>query len=270
MAWKSLMFSLVLYFSLQLQITGQPVTGGARGLSLAHSVVALPGQSWAAENPAAIGPDQQHVISFFISRKYGLEELQINAFNLVSPLKSSTIALEGQFWGVESYRVLMLRTSVASPWTFETSRPVWTGVSATVKQVRIEQYGAATILSLSFGLLVEIWPQLFFAGSVLHGLQSDAPISFSEQYQTGFAYSFHEQSWLLAKLSKTPTHPPSLHIGIEYFVQKGVLLRTGMGTQPHVMTFGIEVGLGYFALQIAVERHHLLGWTPAISINASP
>ena len=181
---------------------GQPISGGARKLALASSVVALPGYPWAEENPASPGNISKRVASLFMSRKFGLRELQISAFNIVQPIGATVLALEGQSFGFQSYRELLFRGTIAHAWNFGSSRPVWTGLSFTLKNVTIEDYGNTGVYSLSFGLLFEIWPALYLGTSTLHTIQSASPIAFIERYQTGLAYQFQESSWLLLKVSK--------------------------------------------------------------------
>ena len=271
MAIQERVFAISLLFISAIplqQIHGQAISGGARKLALGSAVVALPGHTWTEDNPATPGPGSRRTISLFISRRFGLEELQVSALNVAHPLGRAVFALEGQSFGFNSYRERLFRAAIAYPLMFSTSRPFWTGISITFKHVSIQSYGSSGVYSLSFGLLFEIWPELYVATSALHSIQTSSPVSFSERFQTGLAYQFQDSSWLLLKISKTGIYPPSLHFGVEFLIQRSIQFRVGTSTQPYLVALGIGIDQDSFAIHLTAERHHLLGWTPALSIDS--
>ena len=60
-----------------------------------------------------------------------------------------------------------------------------------------------------------------------------------------------------------------LKLGLEYKIIKQLQLRTGFSTNPAKNSFGIGYTLNKIQLDIAVNRHQLLGYSPQFSVSST-
>lgn len=260
-------FFILIFPSLALY--GQPLSGQSRSASLAAATVGLPGLAWAGENPAALGSLPQTQISLFTSAGYGLRDLQVRSVNLGVPYRRVVMALNAQSFGHKAYQEHLFTFALAIPWFFGASRAVWTGAMASWKQVTIRDYDRASTLSLTFGMLVEPVQGLFWGTSLINAIQLQSFIPLLSSFQTGLSYRLQDKNWVMVALDLTSRYKASARLGIESYVHPDVALRMGMRTAPARITLGIGITTGIFGFHLATEKHMLLGWTPALSVDAS-
>ena len=60
-----------------------------------------------------------------------------------------------------------------------------------------------------------------------------------------------------------------LKAGLEYKIIEQLQLRTGFSTNPAKNTFGIGYTLNNIQVDIAINRHQLLGYSPQFSISST-
>ena len=61
----------------------------------------------------------------------------------------------------------------------------------------------------------------------------------------------------------------NLHLGIEYKIINELALRTGFSTNPAKNSFGIGYSLNKIQIDVAVNKHPILGYSPQISISST-
>lgn len=61
-----------------------------------------------------------------------------------------------------------------------------------------------------------------------------------------------------------------LRAGVEYCYRRHYFLRTGLATRPLTLAFGFGARLGIYGIDLAIERHEYLGFTPQISLSVCP
>ena len=248
-------------------VTGQPLTSGARSAALAGATVAVIEDEWSSTNPASLSLNEQWRISLFASQGYGLKDLQLASAHFALPGSTVGLAFQIQSFGSRAYRDTQIRLIAARPLFLQTVRPLYAGISIKGQSIHIEGYGKRNTVSLSAGLIFEVWHKMHAGISWSHFIQSRTPLSLPEVIRSGIAYRMTKSTLFLVALEKEPEWPLSFSIGLEHEAPRLIVIRTGMATHPYRFSTGLAVHLKSFSFGLAFEKHYVLGWTPALSID---
>jgi len=60
-----------------------------------------------------------------------------------------------------------------------------------------------------------------------------------------------------------------LHLGLEYKIINELSLRIGFSTNPAKNSFGVGYSLNKMQIDLAINKHQVLGYSPQISVSST-
>lgn len=88
-------------------------------------------------------------------------------------------------------------------------------------------------------------------------------------FKLGLRYDANEKVSIFTEGELESEQNAKLKLGLEYKIIKQLQLRTGFSTNPAKNSFGIGYALNKMQLDIAVNRHQLLGYSPQFSVSST-
>ncbi len=87
-------------------------------------------------------------------------------------------------------------------------------------------------------------------------------------FRLGFRYNANKKVYLFTEGSLESNQNSTLHIGIEYKIIQELVLRSGFQTNPAKNSFGVGYSLNEIQIDITVNKHQVLGYSPQISASS--
>lgn len=248
---------------------GQALEGGARSAAVGGASTALRGGRWLDANAAVGATREARSISFFASESYGLSELRLAQAQYTETLPFAALSLGVSSFGFEDYRLTGFALAAAREFSLGSTRRAAFGASLRYSQVAISGYGSASATGLTVAGLIAVSPilDLGFQATNINapslGDNDDMPRTLT----AGLYYRPEDRVGVLIDVVKEARFEPAVRGGLELRLADPLTVRSGFGTNPSRFALGIGVAVGFISIDFAVERHRLLGWTPAASLN---
>lgn len=265
-----LLFLSLLFALLPLSFGfAQSLEGGARSVGLGGALTAAPGDVWSHANPASWGGIEDRSVSLFSSRGFLLPELDLIAAILVQPTRLGRFSLHARTFGYEVYRESNFGIGFARGLRPGTRRPILVGIRLQYHLIQLKDYDSAGAVSVSTGGIYQVVENLYlgFALTNLTAATTPSGESLAQSFSLGFAYTANDRFTLLADLFKDVLFPPSIRAGIEVIPTKSIVLRTGITSAPTRFTAGVGIRTAVADVDLALDRHEILGWSPALSLT---
>jgi hypothetical protein len=262
------------FLSAAMETRAQAIHGGARSLAVGSAVTALDAQLSAWQNPASPAGLSQVTASFQAAQRFGIPDLLASGLALALPTRQGTLTLTGATFGLPSYREISLGSGFGRTMTFPEGILLRLGASVVHHRLSISGYGSRGATGVSAGALVLKDPLV--VGFRADNVAGDRKLPRS--LALGISFRPSPPALLLADFSKDLRHPPKLHAGVEIRPGESLVLRSGFGSSLLLQmplsahsTFSTGTGLilGDLTIDLAAERHEVLGWSPAVSIGLS-
>jgi len=88
-------------------------------------------------------------------------------------------------------------------------------------------------------------------------------------FKLGLRYDANDKVAIFTEGELESEQNAKLKLGLEYKIIKQLQLRTGFSTNPAKNSFGIGYTLNNIQLDIAINRHQLLGYSPQFSVSST-
>jgi len=88
-------------------------------------------------------------------------------------------------------------------------------------------------------------------------------------FRIGLRYNANQKVSLFTEASLESEQNANLHLGLEYKIITELSLRTGFSTNPAKNSFGLGYTLNKIQIDIAVNKHPILGYSPQISVSST-
>lgn len=249
--------------------TAQTSVAGARDAALAGSSAASAagGGLWADANPAGSSELSGSAVAVHVSQLYGLPELRAGALRAGFAILGTALVAGVRTFGYSDYRETAFGLAAARAIRWGTFRPFQAGIRVRNHRVAIPSYGSASALAVSGGLIVPMsfGTNLAFAAEnalVAGELYDDLP----RRLHAGVSVSTGAVQ-LMAAASKDARTPLAVRGGVEVYPHEVVALRGGYSLQPPRLAGGIGLLLSPLVIDLAAERHFVLGWTPSCTVQ---
>lgn len=145
------------------------------------------------------------------------------------------------------------------------------GVRLNYLQYQTQGVGTTSVLTVSFGGIATITPQLLFGAHILNINQPVIDESTEERAPTKLhaAVSFVPSGKLTvtAEVEKDLRYRAMLKAGIEYEAFKKLAFRTGFNLHPEAGYFGLGFKLRKFGLDYALQLNHAFGLTHQATVT---
>lgn len=245
----------------------QAADEGGRYSGMAGAGVALLGERRGALNPATLGGLETPALALHGSQAFGISELRHGSAAVAWPIARVTPALTLRTFGFDAFRTTTISVAAAARLT-DIGGSLYGGLAIERHHVAIKGYGSRSVTALSGGWILSLLPGLHVGGSAHNILAARwaAEDELPQVLRVGASYR-NSGAVVVLDIAKDVRFPISGAAGVEYEIIDVLRLRMGAATEPTRVALGAGFILRYAEVDIAAERHHVLGWTPALSLS---
>lgn len=138
-------------------------------------------------------------------------------------------------------------------------------------QTNIEGFGTGNAFLVSLGGVAELGPRFFLAANFSNlnraKLSQNSEQRLPTVVQMGISYLPSEGVRILAEIEKDIELNPIFKAGMEYQLNKWILLRTGISSNPARISFGLGLRKERFGFDYAYGQNTALGRTHHLSLG---
>jgi hypothetical protein len=263
----SLIFCFWLLFSIdasaQINLSTQAFGAKSQGLGttrLYHR------DAWSlANNVGALDRITDSEIGIAIDQRFGIQELSTAALSGVFKSQKGSIGIGIARYGGELFNQHLLELGLA------TTRGILSfGIKAGWFQTHIEGFGTGNAFQFSLGGLAELGPKFFFGAQLTNvnqaKISSNSTQSLPTLLQMGTTYLPSQNLEIHAELEKELDNPPIFKFGLQYSLEKWIILRTGIHSYPTALNFGLGLQKNHYGLDYGYGQNTALGSTHHLSI----
>jgi hypothetical protein len=259
----------LLLFVTGMRSSGASVNADARSRSLALADAAITNDAAGWSNPAALAFLQRPCLQLSAENPWCMPELSCGSFSLCWPLKAGTFALSFSRYGGESFHEIRAGLSYGK----SLGKKVKAGIG--LDYLKIKQSGDyGDLYSVIPSLGIQILPvsglavALQVSNPAGQGYYPGGFMKLPTVAKAGLAYQPDPGILFCFDMHKESGYRTVYCGGIEYKFEKQFAFRIGISSSPGMQyTFG----LGYLGKRlrtdIALARHPVLGFTPAVTVT---
>lgn len=241
---------------------------GPRLMALGGGGTAVAGDLWGGSNPATWARLPSRRLGFFAGQAFELAELRLGAMRAAQPLPWMTAVVGAQTFGFDQFREHQFPVGVAREVMLGTTRALAIGAEVRYIHVSIPGYGSDGAVGLTAGVQGQVVRSLRVG---VQAVNLNAPTLGSGDelprlLQVGVAYHPQDAFQLVLDVVKEVLFPVSYRGGVEVRPVESLTLRGGIATRPTRFTSGLGLHVGRLTVHAATERHHVLGWSPAVGL----
>lgn len=240
---------------------------GARQAALAGGGMCLPDLWSVSSNQAALSGLQRPEAGVFVSQPFMVKELNRTAFAFAIPQKWGVMALSFNRQGYKLYRDSKVGLAYAKSFGPKFSA----ALQLNYLSVFIgENYGTRGSIAAEASLMAELTPKLKLAFHLYNPTKAKLANYNNERVPTiaklGLGYSVSNKLDALIEVEKDLIHKPMVRVGIEYHPVKILYIRAGVSTNPALNAAGFGLLWKKVRLDMAVNFHPQLGYTPNLGL----
>ncbi len=257
---------LFIFFGISTGIYAQ-ISMGARGLGLGYATTSLPDDHWSLfSNPALLNSESAS-IGFYGLRNYGFAEITDMAAFGTKPTKFGVAALGLHRYGDNIYNETRVRLGYKNEW-----EQLHFGVVLNYNHIAFGGvYGSGGALGVDVGIAAQILEQLWIGAKATNINKPVYDFSGSDEdlqrdLSIGFSYELEDKALFMMDVVKDVRFPVSYRGGLEVTIIQEVKGRFGITTEPLTYSFGLGYGKDFWAVNLAIQRHQLLGLSPGFDI----
>jgi len=245
---------------------GSPSVGGARGLAMGNASATFADINAAYSN--------QSGLAFLSAANFGVFAEQrfltgaVNNFNVAAanPFKNiGTFGLTVGYFGFQEYNEQKIGLSYARL----LSNNFALGVQFDYLSTRIPTYGQANSFTAELGFLYKMSKTVHLGAHAYNFIRAGLPNGdkLPSIYKIGLAYLPSDKVQLNAELEKDINNPLNVKLGLEYRPTDKFMLRTGFNSAPFRISGGLGVQHQGLIIDVGVNYHQILGFSPALSVS---
>ncbi len=199
---------------------------------------------------------------------YQLKELSVRKLELLIPVYGTDISGLLEQSGDEIFNETMAFAGAGK----HLSEKIYLSVQCGIYSVKsVVNEGGATVLA-NLQMLYKPAGNLIIGTYIFNpvGLEiktQTIPFKTGQSFHTGFRYDPVENFSVILEYSRFLGKYSKISLGADYAILKTFHIRGGISANPVIPSFGIGWTTNRLALSFAINRHPVLGNTPAISIN---
>lgn len=252
-------------------VTAQTSAAGARDAALAGAGYAAPStyaDLWSESNPSNWSGLEGFAAGIHVARLHGLDELRLGAVQAGVDLRQTAIVAGARTFGFSDYRETIFTAGAARAIRWGTHRPIHLGVRLRYHRTAIRTYGSASTFALSAGIRMPVAPaaEIGLSAENVYVLPGALNRELPRRLHAGISVAAGSVI-LMAGASKEVRTPLAARFGIEIVPVDAVVLRAGYALEPPRFASGIGLRLRPLTVDVAAERHGVLGWTPSCSVG---
>lgn len=262
----SLVFTFIIGGKTAYAFEGFSPTGG-RTAAMGYSSVSLT-DFWSVQNnPAGMAGYTHFAAGIAYQNRFLMKELALKSAAIIAPVNFGVLGVSFNQFGYELYNENKIGLAYARSF----GKVLRMGVQLDYLSANFaEGYENGSAISFEFGVQAQINDKLTAGAYVFNPIKAKLSNNTDERIPVvmrfGLAYLFTPELLGTAEIEKNFDNEASIRAGLEYFVAQKFYIRTGIVTQPNVLTFGAGMDLGPVRLDLAAGVHQVLGSTIQASL----
>lgn len=239
---------------------------GSRSASLGYAVTGI-ADSWGLfYNQAALGYAENAWVGLHHENRFLSPDLSFSALGGIIPVKPGALGVSIKRLGFSQYN----QTQAGIAYGMKLANSFSAGIQINAHHVYIAgEYGSTTAFSAEMGILYSPNQNLSIGLHVFNPTRSK--IYAEERMPTvinlGVSYRLSDMVIVVAGVENNVDNKSTFKGGIEFVPIKNLYFRTGMASQPSLLSFGLGYSFSSFTVDLAFTRHEYLGYTPHLSLS---
>ncbi len=266
MTTKFVLFLLLMLSSIHLY-GHKNVPEGARSAAMGTASVAL-ADFWSLQNnQAGLAFFNTPAAGAYFENRFMVKELSLKTAGAVLPVNSGTFGVKLSYFGYSQYN----ESKIGLAYARKFSDFFAAGLQLNYLVTTIgDDYGSKGVATFEAGLMSKVNPYLTIGAHVFNPINAKL-VDYADEripaiFRLGAAYSFDNNILLTVEAEKETNIDPALKFGIEYRIIDEVFVRGGISTNPGEYAFGFGLNLNRIIVDFSSSVHHVLGYSPQISM----
>jgi hypothetical protein len=258
---------VLLLFTFNIAKAGLPEEKpGSRAAGLAYSTVSLT-DGWALfHNQGGIGFYESIWIGAHHENRFLTPELSFSAIGALLPVKYGTFGLSIKRLGFSQFN----QTKIGLAYGMKLAPNFSAGVQLNAHYVYFAGvYGSTAAITAEGGFIYSPNDRLNIG---FHILNPTRTILVEKEriptlFNLGLSYQLSEMVVVTSGVEKNIDTKFDFKAGVEFEPIKNLAFRTGVSSNPSLLSFGLGYKVNAFQMDFAFSRHEMLGYTPHFSVS---
>lgn len=270
--FASMKNSLLLFFitiSLYTHSQDGKFNFGARNASIAGASVTLGDSFSLFNNVGGLGRVESHNAFIGYQNRFGIKEFQVVGAGVIYHTEIGNAGIGFYRFGDDLFSQQRIHLGIGNKFQM-----VSLGASIDLIQYTVSSVGTKRVLSIEFGGIAEITPELFFGAHIFNLNQVDLIKETGEKIPTtmkgGISYRPNSELFINLEIEKDLEFDEIFKAGLEYQIVENVFVRTGISTQPLLSGFGVGFRPKKLLFDYSYTSNSNLGSIHEISLCYSP
>lgn len=240
---------------------------GARAKGMAGASVCMK-DAWAQyHNQAGMAYLKGINLGLAFQNSYSIKELSTKSLSVVAPFKSMVLGVNYYYFGYPKFNDNKFGLSFSK----RLGKRIALGGQIDYFYTHIDgEYGSKGTAAGELGIITEPITNLFIGAHVFNIWHSKLA-SYENEYmptivKLGVSYLLYRKALLVFELEKDVKLNLLVKTGLELELVDNLYIRAGVAGKPISYSFGLGYNFKSFQCDIAFSKHHILGYTPSISI----
>ena len=242
---------------------------GERSAGIADASVTLKDVWSCFHNQAGLAYLKNTTAGASFDNRFTISDLSTKGFAFAAPSKAGTFGLSASVFGYSNYNEKKAGLAYAKKFGEKISGGIQLDYLNTF--IGDEYYGSKSSFAIEAGLLSEPLKNFKLGFHIFNPTRAKLAEYAGERIPTvfrlGASYLFSEKVLWSAEEEKDIDQQAIFKSGIEYHINEPLFLRTGIGTNPTLVSFGFGVKMKQMTFDAASSYHQVLGFSPSFSVS---
>lgn len=241
---------------------------GARFKAMANASAAV-NDVWSLNaNPAGITGQKSTTAALNYARYLFGDEISEQSFAFILPFDKNFAGVSINRYGISEFNEIKAGLGLAKKFGENLS----IGIKANIHQIKITNYGNATTFSVDVGANYSISQQIGLGMYVNNPSSQKYKSTNIETYiptavHFGATYKPSNKVLLATTVSKDIERKVDFSLGVDYKIHDLLSLRGGLSANPFKQYAGVGLNYRKLMMDVAVESHPQIGYTPQIGLS---
>ena len=219
-------------------------------------------------NQAALAEINKFIIGVGTENSFGIKELSTHTAVFALPVNGGVFGLNIAYTGFELYNESKIGLAFAKKLSDDFNVGVQIDYLGMYAEESTNNNNKFTV---EIGAQKKLMRKLTLGAHIFNpiGIKLNEDENIPSIFKLGLRYDANEKVSIFTEGELESERNAKLKLGLEYKIIKQLQLRTGFSTNPAKNSFGIGYTLNKIQLDIAVNRHQLLGYSPQFSVSST-
>jgi len=260
---RSFLFSILftLYTLVSFSQNNDVRTNALGGCGLTQTTV------WSNfSNQAGLANISEFTFGLGSENQFLLSELNRHIVVCAIPVNGGVIGLNLNYFGFELYN----ETKIGLAFGKKLSQSFNIGLQLDYLGTYIQD-GTNSIHNFTFevGVQKQLNKELTLGAHIFNPTTVKLNENIPSVFRVGLRYDANQKVSIFTEGRLESEQNGNLHIGIEYKIINELSLRTGFSTNPAKNSFGIGYTLSKIQIDVAVNKHQVLGYSPQLLVSST-